>query len=66
MLASIARPVEGLPVGKVVGEIRRFGAFGILYIVIGQAGVHELRIRVLDTGEELDYTIAEFLKDPED
>jgi len=52
-----------------VGTWRRFGIFGPVYEIISQgeklpAGDETLRIRVVETGEELDYKLADVLDDP--
>jgi len=60
----------GLPqTTDLLGTWRRFGMAGPVYEIIG-AG-HELpggdrlmRIRVVETGEEADYRLAEILDDP--
>jgi hypothetical protein len=52
-----------------VGTWRRFGAVGPVYEIIG-AGQEVpgrgrmMRVRVVETGEELDYRLAEILDDP--
>jgi hypothetical protein len=49
-----------------LGWVRRFGPRGVLYEVIAILSADEVRIRVLTTGEEADYAIADLLADPED
>ncbi len=54
---------------NLVGTWRRFGAVGPVYEIIGAGhdlpGVDRLmRIRVVETGEEVDYRLAEILDDP--
>jgi hypothetical protein len=54
---------------KLVGTWRRFGLYGPVYEIIGggkeSAGGDQLvRVRVVETGEELDYRLAEILDDP--
>lgn len=49
-----------------LGWVRRFGPRGVLYEVIGAVSPDEVRIRVLTTGEEADYPIADLVNDPED
>ena len=59
-------------VGKhedVVGSWRRFGVVGPVYQVIGEGsglpnGDRLMRIRVVETGEELDYQLTKVLDDP--
>ncbi len=55
--------------GDLTGAIRRFGEFGPVYEVIGDAGRDargraQVRIRVVESGEELDYPIDEVRADP--
>jgi Family of unknown function (DUF5397) len=52
-----------------VGTWRRFGAVGPVYEIISAGtelagGDRLMRIRVVETGEELDYRLAEILDDP--
>jgi len=52
-----------------VGTWRRFGAAGPVYEIIGVGQAlpdHDrmMRIRVVETGEEVDYRFAEILDDP--
>jgi hypothetical protein len=52
-----------------VGTWRRFGAVGPVYEIIDAGrelpgGDRLMRIRVVETGEELDYRLAEILDDP--
>ena len=54
---------------SLVGTWRRFGAVGPVYEIIGTGGElpggdQVMRIRVVETGEELDYRLAEILDDP--
>ena len=49
-----------------VGCVRRFGANGVPYMVLGIVDSREVQIRVLTTGEETSYPIADVLVDPED
>lgn len=55
--------------GNLVGTWRRFGAVGPVYEIIGSGdelpgGDRQMRVRVVETGEELDYRLAEILDDP--
>jgi hypothetical protein len=57
------------PPDRLIGSVRRFGPFGPLYEVIGLGralpdGDHAMRVRVVETGEELDYRWSEILADP--
>jgi hypothetical protein len=47
-----------------VGEVRRFGPDGPAYEVVDRSGPGEVRIVVVQSGEQLDYPIADLLADP--
>jgi hypothetical protein len=52
-----------------VGTWRRFGLAGPVYEIVGAGeplpgGDHLMRVRVVETGEEIDYRLAEILDDP--
>ena len=54
---------------KLIGTWRRFGLFGPVYEIIGFGSEPfcsepVMRVRVVETGEELDYSVAEILADP--
>ena len=54
-----------------IGTWRRFGLSGPVYEIIAEgkklpAGDETLRIRVVETGEELDYRLADILDDPKE
>jgi hypothetical protein len=54
---------------SLVGTWRRFGAAGPVYEIIRAGddlpgGDRLMRVRVVETGEELDYRLAEILEDP--
>ncbi len=54
---------------NLVGTWRRFGAAGPVYEIIGAGnelpdGDRLMRVRVVETGEEVDYRLAEILDDP--
>lgn len=54
-----------------IGTWRRFGTFGPAYEIIAKGkklptGDETLRIRVIETGEELDYKLADVLDDPKE
>ena len=56
---------------NLVGTWRRFGAVGPVYEIIGTGreltnGDHLMRVRVVESGEELDYRLAEILDDPKE
>lgn len=57
------------PLDDLVGTFRRFGNHGPVYEVVsiraGQTGTNVLAlIRVVESGEELDYSIREIMDDP--
>jgi hypothetical protein len=52
-----------------IGTWRRFGLVGPVYEVIavgepGEGGEQRMRVRIVETGEELDYRLLEILDDP--
>jgi hypothetical protein len=54
---------------NLVGTWRRFGSVGPVYEIIGSGkeltgGDRLMRVRVIETGEEVDYRLAEILDDP--
>lgn len=54
---------------NLVGTWRRFGAIGPVYEIISSGtelsdGDRLMRVRVVETGEEVDYRLAEILDDP--
>jgi hypothetical protein len=54
---------------SLIGTWRRFGLVGPVYEIIGlgkDLPDHErrMRVRVVETGEELDYRLADILDDP--
>ena len=46
------------------GSVHRFGKNGVLYEVLRQLNDTSAHIRVIDTGEETTYPIADILRDP--
>ncbi len=57
------------PMTNLVGTWRRFGAVGPVYEVVGvgsplPSGDRTMRVRVAETGEELDYRLHDLLDDP--
>ena len=48
-----------------VGSFRTFGAEGPAYQVLHNRGEEIVRVRVLETGEELDYPTPQAIGDPE-
>ena len=56
---------------SMIGTWRSFGPAGPVYEIIGAGkalpgGERMMRIRVVETGEELDYRFTEMLDDPEE
>jgi hypothetical protein len=54
---------------NLIGTWRRFGAVGPVYEIIGtgkdlSGGDCLMRVRVVETGEEVDYRLTEILDDP--
>ena len=52
-----------------IGTWRRFGEVGPVYEIVGvgealPSGDRLMRVRVLETNEELDYPLTELLEDP--
>jgi hypothetical protein len=65
-------PTDGVKLpqpANLVGTWRRFGSVGPVYEIIGigdelSGGDRLMRVRVVETGEEVDYRLAEILDDP--
>lgn len=65
-------PTDGVKLpqpANLVGTWRRFGPVGPVYDIIGigdelSGGDRLMRVRVVETGEEVDYRLAEILDDP--
>jgi Family of unknown function (DUF5397) len=58
-----------IPLDDLIGSFRRFGERGPVYQIVsaaeGAVGTNvELRIRVVESGEELDYPLRDILSDP--
>ena len=49
---------------SLVGTVHRFGENGVLYEVVRPVDDSSVMIRVLDTGEETAYSVAEVRRDP--
>lgn len=47
-----------------VGAVRRFGADGPAYEVTDTTAAGDLMITVVESGEVIDYAVADFLADP--
>jgi hypothetical protein len=58
-----------IPLSDLIGSFRRFGERGPVYEIIAAVDVStgsnvELRVRVVESGEELDYPLQDLLNDP--
>lgn len=49
---------------ETIGTVHRFGKNGVLYEVVRPVDDMSVMIRVLDTGEETTYPIADVRQDP--
>ena len=47
-----------------VGDVRRFGPIGPAYEVLAVKPSGDVEILVIETGERLDYDLADYLADP--
>jgi len=61
---------QGLP-QAVIGTWRRFGPVGPVYEILGDAGQlpdgdRLMRVRVVETGEEISYKLTDILDDPKE
>ena len=70
-MATAARAMEAdmVDMGVLVGSIRHFGLEGPPYQVVGPAaagadGRARMLLRLLESGEELDYPLTDILNDP--
>lgn len=59
------------PQQAVIGTWRRFGLVGPVYEILGEErelpdGDHLMRVRVVETGEEIDYKLTDILDDPKE
>lgn len=61
-MKTLVRPqtADGL-----VGSFRSFGDYGPVYQVVSTVNGKKLHVRVVQTGEELDYPVDQALEDPE-
>ena len=62
---STVSPSPATP-GQLIGQVRRFGSFGVLYEVLEPINETHFLVRVLDTGEELAYPLTKIVIDPRD
>jgi hypothetical protein len=49
-----------------VGRVRRFGSYGVLYEVVTILDDKHALVRVVDTGEETPYSLEKIFADPTD
>ena len=61
-----ARKTLPVPAPALIGQVRRFGKNGILYEVIAIEDADTVKIRVIETGEETGYDLADLMLDPSD
>jgi Family of unknown function (DUF5397) len=52
------------PTSATTGSVHRFGKNGVLYEVVKEVDNTSALIRVIETGEETTYPIADILRDP--
>ena len=57
--------------GSLIGDIRRLGLVGPPYEVLGPStsailGEPYMRIRLIESGEQVEYAVADILNDPQD
>lgn len=71
-MATAAKRMEPdmVDMGVLVGSIRRFGLVGPPYEVLGPAepsttGEAQMRIHLIESGEEASYSVHEILRDPQ-
>jgi hypothetical protein len=50
---------------ELIGTYRTFGADGPAYQVLSKRDGQTVRVRVLESGEEVDYPVPQALADPE-
>ena len=67
MIAHGIKPDESLK--SLIGTWRRFGSDGPVYEIVGwgrrlPTGEPSMAVRVLETGEEVDYRLVDLLDDP--
>lgn len=58
------------PANKLIGQFRTFGSYGPAYQVLGISlhdvnGQESVRIKMIISGEEVDYPVEQALADPE-
>lgn len=66
-----AKPASFSEPHSLIGTWRRFGLVGPVYEIVGTGtsrpkGGPSMRVRVVETGEELDYPLADILDDPKE
>ena len=60
-----------MQLSELVGTWRRFGPLGPVYEIVGECaglpnGDRLMRIRVVESGEEVEYKLSEILDDPKE
>jgi len=68
-MTDIAVKYTPTETAALIGTWRRFGALGPVYEIIGPAGINAasqptIRVRVLESGEETDYSLDQLRADP--
>ena len=69
MSEIVAADVRGINVGHLRGTWRRFGAVGPVYEILEAGrilpdGDRMMRVRLIESGEEVAYRLTEILDDP--
>lgn len=70
MNVTVRSPSEvSIDPASLVGSFRRFGLYGPVYEITAVAAISPaegllMRVRVVETGEELDYPLTDVLDDP--
>ena len=63
---NFSAETAALDPARLVGQVRRFGTYGVLYEILERVDDAKFKIRVLDTGEELAYPLTKIVLDPRD
>ena len=64
MMDAMLANAEQNPETSLLGSFRTFGEFGPVYECLKIVAADMLRVRVLDSGEEIDYPVQSALEDP--
>lgn len=64
-------PTTPFTPAQFVGTWRRFGLSGVVYEIVGEGnplpdGDRMMRVRVIESGEEVDYKLTDILDDPKE